>query len=205
MTLTTTLLASLIWGVAFFVGRLTGQVHAALVPVALVLLVVVVARDPDRGRRWWAVPPSVLVGDVVVGVVVGVASVLFTHAAFPPLRALFPSLGTELVALTALAGATTPTALVATAVVALAEEALWRGAMDRALVGRLPVGARVVVVAVVYGLAQAGAGSGWLVVAAVGLGALWHGLVVGRGGRLVAAVVAHLVWTLGILGFWPLR
>jgi len=207
MTARLPLLLSLVWWVAFALGQACGAVHAFLVPVAVVVVGVVVARTPAAARAQWSgrgAGPGAAAGDVVVGLGVGGASLVCTHLAFPPLATTLPSLGVEIAALYALAGVTTLVTGVATVIVALAEELLWRGALAAALPPRWATARRVVVVAVVYGLAQSGGRSAWLVVAAVALGACWHVLALLRGGRLCAPAVAHLVWTLGVLGAWPL-
>jgi membrane protease YdiL (CAAX protease family) len=207
MTARLPLLLSLVWWVAFALGQARGAVHAFLAPIAVVVVGIVVARAPAAARAQWSgrsAGRATLFGDAVVGLVVGGASLVCTHLAFPPLAAALPSLGAEIAALYALAGVTTLMTGAATVIVALAEELLWRGALATALPPHWSAARRVVVVAVLYGLAQSGGRSAWLVVAAVALGACWHVLARLRGGRLCAPAVAHLVWTLGVLGAWPL-
>jgi membrane protease YdiL (CAAX protease family) len=197
---------SAVWCAAFALGRSVGDVRAVLVVVAAVALVLGPWLDPARGRAWWRGSRRDLAVDVVLGVVVGAASVLATHAAYPVVCGLFPSLGDQLVSLYALSGVTTLASTLLTCAIAAAEEVLWRGAFIAALALRgAPPGARVVGAAVVYGLAQGGAGAPWLVVAAMALGVVWGTLAVARSGRLVAGLVAHLVWTLVVLGAWPLQ
>jgi len=57
---------------------------------------------------------------------------------------------------------------------------------------------------VLYTVSQIGPQSLWLLCAAFGLGGLW-GLVRAQTGRLTIPLVAHLVWTLSILGAAPLK
>ena len=98
--------------------------------------------------------------------------------------------------------AVSPATLLACVIVIVAEEVIWRGAMLQATRARFGVGA-VVVAAVPYALAQLGAASLWLGVAAFGLGVVWGALAFWRG-NLVAPLIAHLLWTPAVLGLWPL-
>jgi membrane protease YdiL (CAAX protease family) len=194
---------SIVWWCAFVAGRIGGHVYAALGVVAVVI-VAVALRDRALRSRLFVGPRRDVVVDVVVGVVVGVASIVVTHGAYPLLARATPSLAPEIARLYVLAGVT-PSTLVATELVVLAEEVLWRGAVVAALRGRgvLPAVAQASSAAL-YAAAQSGGGSSWLVAAALGLGAVWGALAVLRGGRIVAPLIAHALWTLVILGAWPL-
>lgn len=198
------LLASLAWWGVFVVGRLSGHVQWGLAALGVVV-VALLLRPPATRARWFVASARVVAVDVGFGLAVGVASVAATHLAFAPLAARLPSLAGEVDGLYALAGVGLST-LGATLVVIVAEEVLWRGAAGGALVARVPSGAaRAALATGLYAAAQSGGGSVWLVVAALGLGGLWAALAAARGGRLVAPLVAHAVWTLLVLGAWPLR
>jgi membrane protease YdiL (CAAX protease family) len=194
---------SVAWSGAFVLGRHLAAVQAVLGVVAVVSLFILL-RPAVARRQWFGGAGRVRLADALVGLVLGLASVVVTHLAFAPLAAVAPSLPAEVGQLYTLASVTGPTWPVTVAVV-LAEEVVWRGAFVAALSASVasPVG-RAVVGAVVYGAAQAGGGSAWLVLAAGGLGLFWGALAAVRGGRLVAPFVAHAVWTLGVLGAWPL-
>jgi membrane protease YdiL (CAAX protease family) len=197
------LMLSVVWWCAFVAGRIGGHLYAALGVVAVVVVVVVLRDRALRARLLVAATRDVAF-DVVVGAVVGVVSIAATHAVFPFVARAVPSLGPEVARLYALAGVT-PSTLVATVLVVVAEEILWRGAVIAALRAR---GVSLLVAAssstALYAAAQSGSGSPWLVVAALGLGALWQGLALWRSGRIGASLVAHALWTLVILGAWPL-
>jgi membrane protease YdiL (CAAX protease family) len=196
-------LASLAWCAAFAAGRATGHIYAFMGPTAALLCGLVLWRAPAvRARFALSRATAVAVGvDVVVGVVVGVASVVATELAFPVAAGLFPSLEPGVRELYAISGVTSATA-VAVVVVAVCEEVLWRGLWVEGLRARGAVVA-VVVAAVAYTLAQAGAGSLWLLLAALSFGVVWGALAWVRP-TLWASTVAHLIWTLTVLGLRPL-
>jgi membrane protease YdiL (CAAX protease family) len=97
----------------------------------------------------------------------------------------------------------TPARLALVVLIAVAEELLWRGLLFDALRQR---GVRPLVAvslsALVYAGSQLGPRSPWLCVAGLGFGVLWGVLRLRAG--MWAAVVAHLVWSLAILGALPL-
>jgi membrane protease YdiL (CAAX protease family) len=194
---------SLLWWGAFVAGRVVGHVSAVLGVLALAILFLPL-RDRRLRARCFAGTARELAVDVVAGAIVGVASIALTHAAYPVAVAAAPALATEVARLYVLAGLGLST-LPATLVVIVAEEVLWRAAGPAALAVR---GAHPVVAAgsstALYAAAQSGSGSVWLVAAAFGLGAVWATLAVTRGGRIVAPLVAHALWTLVVLGAWPL-
>ncbi|MDP2343715.1 MAG: CPBP family intramembrane metalloprotease [Deltaproteobacteria bacterium] len=190
------LLASLAWLTAFIAGRATGNLYPFLASTAGLLLIALLATNPALRQRCKGGPV-----DVVVGVVVGVASLAFTYGAFPVVVGLMPSVLDEVTALYALA-AVTPSSLALVFIVIVAEEVTWRGAMLEALRERLGVAA-VVVAAIPYAIAQSGGGSFILPVAAIGFGVVWGGLAYWRK-SLVAPLIAHALWTPIVLGLWPL-
>ena len=190
------LLASLAWLSAFAAGRATGHLYAFLGSTALVCMALCFWRAPElRGRVGGGVV------DVVAGLVVGVASLAATYALFPLVADIVPSLRDEVRGLYVLA-AVSPATLVGTVIVATAEEVIWRGALLGALKPRFgPLS--VVLSAVPYAIAQLGAGSAWLGLAAFAFGVVWGGLAWWRQ-SLVASWLAHLCWTPVVLGLRPL-
>ena len=193
---------SLVWAVAFVVGVDRESLYPALGGVAAVVVVVVLWLT--QGFRTFLSPPGrgLIVG-VAIGTVVGVGSVVATHLGDRLFAEILPGLGDDIARLQRLAGIT-PSRLAIVVVIAVAEELLWRWLVLDALrqLGlRVPVA--VGVAALVYAASQVGPGSPWLVVAAFGCGILWGALRWRVG--LSAAIAAHLVWTLTILGIFPLR
>jgi membrane protease YdiL (CAAX protease family) len=193
---------SLVWAGAFVVGVDRESLYPALGGVAAVVVAVVLWLKPGLRSVSSAQGRHVLVG-AVVGIAVGVGSVVATHLGDRLFAAVLPGLGHDIERLQRLAGVT-PSRLALVVVIAVAEELLWRTLVLDALrqLGlRDPVA--VSVAALVYAASQVGPGSPWLVVAAFGCGLLWGALRWRVG--LAAAIAAHLVWTLAILGLVPLR
>lgn len=189
---------SLAWFAAFAAGRATDHVYAWLAPTAAVSMALALWRDPALRARC---RPTRVVVEVGIGVVVGAASLVATYVAFPIAASWVPSLTNEVRELYVIAGVA-PATLVGVVIVATAEEVIWRGALMGALRERGAV-VSVVVAAVVYAAAQAGAGSPWLVFAALSFGTVWGALTWWRQ-SLVASWIAHLIWTLVVLGLHPL-
>ena len=232
--LLTLTLVGLAWAAAFVVGRS----HDALYPVLATAAVVLSALSlwSVRGLSWpstGSAPSTPIVGDLLVGLVVGVATLGATYGLYPILRGLWPPLQAEVQGLYVLA-AVSPRALVAVFVVVTAEECIWRRAWPRAMASLMtlsmsapesfpsggsssPKGesqnrrnlatgtATVLVPSVAYALSQLGSGSLLLAAAALGLGSVWAALAWWRGGRLLAPLVAHMLWTPTVLGLWPLE
>jgi len=189
---------SLAWAAAFVVGVDRAALYPTRGGVAAVVVVVVVRLAPTLRSAPWSPGRAAL-----FGLVVGVGSVVATHVGDRLLAPLLPGLGDDIARLQLLA-AVTASRLAVVVLIALAEELLWRGLILDALrqLGmRAPVA--VGVAALVYAASQLGPRSPWLVVAAFGCGLLWGALRWRIG--LPAAVAAHLVWTLAILGLVPLR
>ncbi len=140
--------------------------------------------------------------DVAVGVVVGALTLVATHLAFALLTSTFAFVRADVERLY-LVAAITPQALLAVVLVIVAEEVLWRRLLLDALRAVVPTPLAIVLATTVYATAQLGVGSWLLAVAAFVLGALYCVLTTWTG-RLHAALCAHAVWTLGVLGFWRL-
>jgi membrane protease YdiL (CAAX protease family) len=198
--------ATVLWAAGFALGRQTGALYPTLGATAALLTAVSLWLLPEVRRA--LVPPSLGVGvaDLLVGVFAGGASLLVTYLLYPLAAASFPGLGVEVQGLYALAAVSGGVA-VWMLVIIVAEEVIWRGALLSALRGHrraaVSFGAPIVA-AIPYALAQGGSGSLWLVAAAGALGLAWGGLAQLRGGRLVAPLVAHLLWTPVVLGLRPL-
>lgn len=189
---------SLVWAVAFVVGVATDAFYPLLGTVAA--LVIVVA-TPALVSAWAGATWRSCAVQVAAGAVVGIVTVFLTHVGYDLCAGRLPGLVEHVARLQRLA-AVTPARLGLVVVIAVAEELLWRRGLLDALrqLGVRPVVA-VGVSSLVYAGSQLGPGSPWLVLAGVGFGVLWGALRLRAG--LWAAVVAHLVWTLAILGLVP--
>lgn len=139
-----------------------------------------------------------------IAAALGVALVALTHVVYRAAGGLSPALAADVHALYAsIASSHGRVALVVlTLVVVVAEELTWRGAAVE-LVGarsRPLVGAATVAL---YAVPQLFAGTWLLVVAALGLGAVFatQRLV---SGRLVDAAITHAVWSVSIFVLVPL-
>ncbi len=208
------LVLSGLWAVAFLVAVSIDSVYPVLGGVAGVVvmfsIVASVRRARSAGVSWWSTlrPRSLVVG---LGVLVGLLTVAATHVGYRLIGASIPSLADDVERLQQVA-AVTPHRLGLVVVIAVAEELIWRGLLLGALrrVGWSTIMATVSS-ACIYGLAQVGPRSLWLVVAACGLGVVWGALRCvggpsgGPSGGLWRAIVAHLLWTIAILGVVPLR
>jgi membrane protease YdiL (CAAX protease family) len=197
---------SLGWAVVFVLAVEQDRLYPMLGTAAAVAVVASLALSSSVRA---SLRPTIR--DVVVGSAIGVVLVVGTHLGYAVLAPHLPGLGADVARLYGVA-AVTPARLAVVILIAVAEELLWRGLLLDALQQRRwlrwPVAGLdvpgVLVAAVVYGAAQAGPRSAWLVVAGVGLGVVW-GLMGLRSRGLWMPMVAHLVWTLTVLGAWPLR
>ena len=194
------------WAVTFVAAVEQDRLYPMLGTAAAVAVVASLALSSSVRA---SLRPTVRV--VVLGFLAGVVLVVATHLGHALLVDHVPGLGDDVARLYGVA-AVTPARMAVVILIAVAEELLWRGLLLDALQQRrwlrwpgagLDVPA-VVAAAVVYGVAQAGPRSVWLVVAGVGLGVVW-GLMGLRFRGLWMPIVAHLVWTLTVLGAWPLR
>jgi membrane protease YdiL (CAAX protease family) len=142
--------------------------------------------------------------DIALAIVVGVGLVLATHALYAVMpfavrhevRVLYRSIEGDI-----------PTAALAaiTGAVVIAEELVWRGAALELAVPRLSSRVRAGGVAVLLYVVPQLAGGAWLlVVAALGLGALFTWQRVASGG-LVLPLVTHAIWSISIFVLVPLR
>lgn len=190
----------LAWPLAFHLGMRWQRPTELLLGVALFfsVWVFVPARSAARVNR------SPVGRDLVLGGAVGVATVLVSRWAWPLVASIWPGAGDEMARLT---GAITtggyPGGWLPVALVVGLEEWLFRGAWLSRCLARWPVTPAAGLAAAGYACAQIGAGSGLLVVAALGLGLIWTGLRLYTQ-ALLAPLVAHEVWTLCVLFFWPL-
>ena len=204
----TALVLSLLWAATFVVALEQDRLYPLLGTVAVLVAMLSLLVAPSLRRQLLLRPRAV---DVALGAGFGVVLVLATQVGFTLMSPHLPGLGADVAVLYGVA-AVTPARLAVVVVIAVAEELLWRGVLLDALQQRTgPAGrvagvdaAAVVGAAVVYGAAQAGPRSVWLVLAGVGLGTVW-GLMRVRSRGLWMPIAAHLVWTLTILGAWPLQ
>ena len=112
-----------------------------------------------------------------------------------------PGLAPQLARLYSTAGAHGPAAI-GLLVAAVAEEVLFRGLLYDLLADLGPTRA-VGLTALVYGAAQLGTGAWMVAVAAAALGAVW-GMLRASTGRLVAPLLAHLVFSAVVIVILPL-
>jgi membrane protease YdiL (CAAX protease family) len=195
--------ASVLWIVAFGFGVRSGSLYPALSSLALVIVLLSVMGVSEVRQMLKAPPRAAL--QIALGLLIGGLTLAFTHALFPIVTKMYPPAAGEVVRLYSVA-AVTPRALVAVVLVIIAEEVLWRGTLPRALERSMPGVPPVIAYAlatVLYTAAQLGVGSGLLGLAALMLGALWSFQALATR-SLWMSLVSHAVWTLGVLGFWPL-
>lgn len=163
----------------------------------------VVARTPFL--RW---PPQL--GVAALGLTTGVGTLALTHLLAPPVLAAVPAWGEDFRALYSyeVAGSGRPILIdvTLTALVIIGEELIWRGLALSALRDRLPDALAVPLAAILYAVCQLGFGRTLPAVAALALGLVWGLLRIAtwQRARLLAPLLAHAVWTLGILWLWPL-
>lgn len=143
-----------------------------------------------------------------VGLLAGLLMVAFTHAAFALVTPLWPATRTATVRLFELlhAGGHSSAAQAGLiAVIAVSEEIVFRGALAAPPIGGSGRGAslRIVSLAAAYALATVTLGSPLLAVCAFGCGIVWGALRVATR-SLLAPIVAHVIWDLGVLVAWPL-
>jgi membrane protease YdiL (CAAX protease family) len=141
---------------------------------------------------------------LAIGAVVGLGMIVATKLVFASLAVALPVLlsGTrELYGAFGEIGPWAPFLLLP--LVVAGEEIVWRGVVYRALDGRMKWTAVVLVGAALYGLAHAPVGSPVLVLACLCVGVCWNTLRYWTD-SLAAVFVAHMVWDLSILIFFPL-
>lgn len=175
-------------------------VYPLLAAVGVGVVVVSISRRPANYLA--ALRPNLT--DVAWGAVTGVGLVGLTHVCFAILSRAMPTTDPIVHELYAIARAPHPAAAVALLVpVVLAEEVLFRGQLVDALRHELPPASALLLANLLYALAQAPLGGFPLFLAALGLGIAWTLLRLFRG-TLVAALVAHFVWDVGVIFVAPL-
>jgi membrane protease YdiL (CAAX protease family) len=186
------ILAAALWVLVFRVHRLSlwnrsWLAAAVLIGYAITALAVIGRLDRVLG----AVSPL----EVGLGLAAGAASVVATHIGSRILRRLAPAFSRQLGGLYGMAGGTPLEIAGPLLAMAVAEELLFRGVVQGELGLLVALGLYVAV--------QLVTGQWGLLIAAAFGGLLWGGLVSWRDG-LVAAVVAHAVWTSVLVLVWPL-
>lgn len=196
---TTVVALSLLWLTTFALAHARGMAAPALAVVGTLAVVVLHRRIPELRAQWRPSAASLLWGVGAGGALVGA-----TYALYPLARAVVPGLGDEVRALYQTALTDPRVLLPALPFVVVAEETVWRGALLGALrADHGPVGAALLAAAL-YAVAQAGAGSVALVVAALALGLCW-GLLALFTRSLTAPLIAHGIWTPTVMLLWPLE
>lgn len=200
------LLATGAWLLCFAVLASRGTWIQFAVAGAVLASSSVVVRAVEARRLHLSVP------NISVGLVAGTLMVLFTHLTYGMLAPVVPNLRDATVELVRLihCNSFSPAARVGlVAIIATCEEVLFRGPLAG---GSLPRNVRapspaellhIVLLATVYALATATLGSPLLVLTAFLCGVAWGVLCVCTG-SLVAPIVAHIVWDLGVLVLWPM-
>lgn len=134
------------------------------------------------------------VGQTVVALGVGVAG-----GAVAWLLLAVPAMAAAAAPIQAWPGGRPIASVLATVLVAVvAEEVFWRGAVQRGLGDRMPVGAAVLLGALMYALAHAAGGHLLLVAAALGMGIVW-GLLFAVTRSLWPPVLCHAAWDVMVL------
>jgi membrane protease YdiL (CAAX protease family) len=213
--------ASVLWCAAQGIGLRMTTIYPSLGVVALAIVFFTLTRV-DEVRAMLRVRRPGAPVEIVVGLAVGVITLVLTHAGFVVLSVWHPSVVAEVERLYAVA-AVTPISLGGVCLVIVAEELLWRGALPALIQRHMPppaartaarrrdvaaagiaIGvAPFVLATLLYTAAQLGIGSGWLALAALMLGGLWAAAAHFTR-SLLMPIASHAVWTLGVLGFWPL-
>jgi hypothetical protein len=162
---------------------------------AAVLTAYAVASAALLGRPR-ALPGPVSAAEVLVGLAVGGAWLVVTHAGAAVLRRAVPAFMDQVADLYRLGADDAVTSMVGPLLaMAVAEELLFRGLIQ----GRAGFAAGVAA----YSAVQLVEGNWVLVLAAFFCGVVWGALFTWRGG-LVAPIVAHAVWTSALTFVWPL-
>ena len=194
------LLASALWAVALAVSPV-GYVPLVLGGLAIVVLAWAMASPV----RVWPTPWPW--GATLAGLVVGWSALALSHALASLALSAVPVWVRELAVLTGGELEQSPFSVelvvVLTVLVVVAEEIVWRGLALAAIRARASDVAAVLGSAALYAATQAGFGMSLPAVAAFGLGVLFGALRLWSRG-LVAPTVAHLMWTTGLLWWWPL-
>lgn len=207
--LTMLALATSAWAVSFAVlARLGTWTPFALAGIVLAVAALLFGAVPATQLR----PSPRTLG---AGLAAGVLMVLLTHLAFAVVASRSPevrSATARLFNLLNVGGFSREARAGLIAVIATCEEVLFRGALPRPddahgrrrLLGvaRLDI-VQVVIFAAGYALATVTLGSPLLVACAFACAAVW-GFLRFATGSLVAPIVAHVLWDLGVLVVWPL-
>jgi len=201
-------IAMALWLGCFVLVRTRGS-WGAFAVVGVVLVAFAIATDA-RARallRWsWAT--------AAIGLAVGIAMVLLTHGAFQVVSRLLPiaeQATWRLFGLLDVAGFAPLERGGLIVVIAACEEVIFRGALlgppatgEHGVVQPLHRNdvLRVLGFAAAYALATATLGSWLLILCAFCCGVLW-GVVRVATRSLVAPIVCHVSWDLGVLVLWP--
>lgn len=141
----------------------------------------------------------------VLGIIAGVAMTAVTHLLYPVFASIFPLIVTDTASLYAAFHA--PSLAVVSVVllpIIIGEELVWRGVVQASLVERLGVWRGVILAAAVYAFVHVPLGAPVLVAAAFGCGIAW-GTLRAVTQSLVPTLIAHILWDLLVLLWWPLQ
>ncbi|HKO51224.1 MAG TPA: CPBP family glutamic-type intramembrane protease [Polyangiaceae bacterium] len=196
------------WFTSFVVlARLGTWTTFAAVGVALAAPLILLRMVP-----WVRLRPNQL--NVRVGLLSGLLMVVLTQLVYRSLCAFAPDVGAataRLMDLLNVSGFSAGSRAGLIMLIARCEEILFRGALPgRAVQSAPPMNplstrelAKVVALAAAYALTTTPLGSPLLLICALLCGSLWGVLGLATG-SLVAPILAHVVWDLGVLIVWPL-
>jgi len=148
---------------------------------------------------------------VALGLGVGLVTLAATHAVAPSVLKAVPAWAEDFRELFSYEVAGSGHWLVVdvalTCLIIIGEELIWRGLALKSLRAHVPDMAAVLLAAVLYAVSQLGFGRTLPAVAALVLGIVWGTLRVmtWQRGRLLAPLLAHATWTIGVLYVWPIR
>jgi membrane protease YdiL (CAAX protease family) len=141
---------------------------------------------------------------ILVGLLAGGLMVSATYLLYPPAGRWVVSVPEQTAGLyRAFSGPAGLVSLLLLPPVILAEELVWRGAVQTVLCRRLGPMPAAILTVVAYALAHAPAGSPLLTFVALACGLYWSLLRLASR-SLLAPLLAHLLWDLALLVFWPL-
>lgn len=138
-----------------------------------------------------------------LGCAAGLVMVAATRVLFPLVLRLLPAVELLTAALYLAFGKTTLLKLSVMVLVICGEEIVWRGAVQSSVGRYLRSPLAFVVTALLYAVAHVPVGSPLLAVVALCCGLYWGALAAWTR-SLVPSLIAHLLWDLSVLVFWPL-
>lgn len=140
---------------------------------------------------------------VLQGVAAGIVMIAGTYALFPIAMHLFPAVGVGTRDLYQLFNSGPAALRLLLPLVILGEELVWRGVVQSAVTRRLGPTVGLLTAALVYAAAHAPVGAPLLTLVAGCCGIYW-GLLRARTGSLIVPLIAHCMWDLVVMLWFPL-